>query len=101
MADTAQSGGNTGFFSSLVDNLSAGINKISSDVLPVWAANQLGIQQNNQLNQDTNNSALQAPTVGSIGQQTQSIITKSPLAAIALIGAGVLVVILILKTKHH
>lgn len=55
------SGGNDGFFSSISEGISEGISKIGSDVLPVWAANQLKVQSNDQLAAPTFNPGAAPP----------------------------------------
>ena len=55
----ARSGG--GIFDGFISEISTGLGKaigtFSSEVLPVFAASRLGLQQTNQLNQDTINTA--------------------------------------------
>lgn len=43
--------GDDGFFSTLSSGFAAGASEIFSNVLPVWAGSQLGLQKTNQLNQ--------------------------------------------------
>lgn len=42
---STEGGASDGFFASITQGLGAGIGKVLSDVAPVWAANQLGVQQ--------------------------------------------------------
>lgn len=51
IASPSPVGGGDGFFSTLGVGLAAGASEIFSQVLPVWAGQQLGIQKTNQLNQ--------------------------------------------------
>lgn len=99
MGTIAKTGGASGFFSSLVDSVGTGLNKVGSDVLPIWAANQLGVQSRNQLNQDTINQKLQAPTTASIGPVDFISQNKSKLILVGIGVAGVIIAV-ILKRKR-
>lgn len=43
------SGSMDGFFSQIGEGIAQGISRIGSDVLPIWAAQQLGLQKKDQL----------------------------------------------------
>lgn len=48
-------GGWSSFFSKISTGLSEGLGTISKEILPVWTANQLGLQSENQLKDPTVN----------------------------------------------
>lgn len=99
MSDTAQSGGSNGFFSVIGDAFGKGVAKIGTDVLPRWAETKLGIQQKNQLNQDTINNRLLDPTLNDIKRQTSQVVSNAPMTAILLFALGIGLTIIIVKVK--
>jgi len=46
---SATSGGTDGWFSEILSGISAGVSKVASEVLPVWAANELNVQSTDQI----------------------------------------------------
>jgi hypothetical protein len=99
MADqTAQSGGSNGFFSDLLSSGQTALQNITENVLPVWAAQQLGTQSKPPLNQDTRGPQTQ-PTLTTT-QQTAAIVKTSPIPALLLIGGGIALVLVIIKLKR-
>lgn len=88
--DTAQSGGGDGFWSNLSNAAQTGLNTVLTDIAPRWVGNQLGVQQTNQLNQDT-----RGPQPNNI--DTSTVVSKSPSVALILLAGGALLTLLILK----
>lgn len=99
---TAQSGGggDGGFWSKISDTFGEGIGKIGSDVLPRWANNQINGQKKNKLNQDTINRNLLPPSLSDFGARATNTIKQNPAVIVALIGAGIIALVVILRIKR-
>lgn len=108
-------GGGNGFFGNVASGLGQAIGNISRDILPVWTAQQLGVQQNDQLSQPTF-SPINAPPRNDDEQPTTSgtartgsavegfrrtAVTGSfqvdTLTAVAIIGATILGAVFVAK----
>lgn len=107
---TSDAGGGDGFFSSIASSVGEGISRIGSDILPVWAANQLGVQQNDQLSQNTftpdpnqprNADAIRS-TAGTVASANQAPATVSSVlnpTVLIVIGTFIVVGALLLRGR--
>lgn len=92
MSTDASRAGSNGFIASITEGFSSGLKSLGEDVLPVWAANQLGTESGDQLNESTYNArSPQAPT--RIDQLAQSVTGGAqPTSVLILAALGVVVV---------
>ena len=104
-AGRASTGGDGGFFSSIKSGIGEGLGAVARDLLPVWTARELKLQQVNQLGQPTFVSLDDVPriddklqTTGDSPNQTTDVKIggfTTNLTQIALVGAGLLGVVFI------
>jgi len=85
MPDTptgVSSGGSNGFFSQMAstvaEGLGEGLSTIGRDILPVWTANELGLQTQDQLSDSTFSRPQSPPRVDSPTTQTSEQGGESP-----------------------
>lgn len=69
-------GGTNGFFGdilgSVADSAKSGADQIFNNILPVWAANELNVQREDQMDDETYNQEFAPPKVGNYPSTTES-----------------------------
>lgn len=67
-ATQGTSGAGSGFFSTVSAGLAEGLSRVSSELIPIWAADQLGVQSSDQLNDTTFDPTVAQPRAGETTQ---------------------------------
>lgn len=65
-------GADNGFFGSILGSVESGAQKVFNDILPVWAAKELDVQQSDQLNESLYNQEFAPPTLQNTPSTTES-----------------------------
>lgn len=105
MADstTSQNSGENGFWSTLASGIGGGIATVAKEILPVWTAKQLKLQQDDQLRHSTFapeylQDGSYIPAVFDTENYATNQLNLSP-TAIALAALGVGAVVLLLRRR--